>query len=67
MAWTWGLESHEPLGKDLGKPSTLDRVSVPDDWMEELEAMEPAERQLIMDELSARPDLWGGNQGGFYE
>ena len=31
----------------------------PDDWMEELEAMEPEERRLVMDELSARPDLWG--------
>ncbi|HAU36484.1 MAG TPA: hypothetical protein DCX07_02050, partial [Phycisphaerales bacterium] len=32
--------------------------SVPDDWLAELEAMEPAERQLILDELAARPDLW---------
>ena len=71
MTWTWGLDAHEPLGREFGKPSipasTLDRVSVPDDWMEELEAMEPAERQLIMDELSARPDLWGDQIGGFYD
>ena len=33
--------------------------SCPDDWLEELEAMEPEERRLIMDELAARPDLWG--------
>jgi len=31
---------------------------VPDDWLEELEEMEPAERRLILDELAARPDLW---------
>ena len=65
--WTWGLDAHDELGQNLGKPSTLSRVSVPDDWMEELEAMEPAERQLILDELSARPDLWGDQIGGFYD
>jgi proteasome lid subunit RPN8/RPN11 len=30
----------------------------PDDWIEELEAMEPEERQLVLSELSVRPDLW---------
>ena len=71
MTWTWGLDAHEPLGRDFGKPSvlasTLGRVSVPDDWMEELEAMEPAERQLIMDELAVRPDLWGEETEAFYD
>jgi hypothetical protein len=57
--WTWGQDVHVGLGLDVvGRPSVLSRVSVPDDWMEELEAMEPAERQLIMNELAARPDLW---------
>ena len=28
------------------------------DWLDELEAMDPGERKLIMDELSTRPDLW---------
>ena len=32
--------------------------SCPDGWIEELEAMEPEERQLVLSELSARPDLW---------
>ena len=32
--------------------------SAPDDWLEDLEAMEPAERQAVLDELAARPDLW---------
>ncbi len=36
----------------------LSYYSCPDDWLEELEEMEPAERQLILSELSARPDLW---------
>lgn len=31
----------------------------PEDWLEALEEMEPAERQHILDELAARPDLWG--------
>ncbi len=32
--------------------------SCPDYWLDELEAMEPQERQLILDELASRPDLW---------
>jgi proteasome lid subunit RPN8/RPN11 len=45
---------------DPNRPADLAACSVPDNWLEELEAMEPAERQLVMDELAARPDLWGG-------
>lgn len=58
---------------DLGAPRSADTPldlagrSVPDDWLEELEAMDPAERQLVMDELAARPDLWGGEGGGYYD
>jgi len=29
-----------------------------DDWLEELDAMDPAERRLVIDELTARSDLW---------
>jgi hypothetical protein len=32
--------------------------SAPDDWLEELEGMEPEERRLVLDELAARPELW---------
>ena len=55
------------LGRDFGAPSDLTRRSIPDDWLEELEAMEPAERQLIMDELAGRPDLWGDREEVSYE
>ncbi len=33
--------------------------SVPDDFLADLEAMEPEERRLVLDELAARPELWG--------
>lgn len=36
----------------------LDGYSCPEEWLEELEEMEPEERRLIMDELANRPDLW---------
>ena len=55
----WGRDDLEEAGRSFGADSGLGRCSVPDDWLEELEAMEPAERQLIMDELAVRPDLWG--------
>ncbi len=45
-----------PDGMDFG--ADLSCYSCPEDWLEELEAMEPEERQMIMAELSARPDLW---------
>ncbi len=34
----------------------------PDDWLAELERMEPAERRLILDELAAREDLFGDTE-----
>ena len=34
----------------------------PENWLEELEAMEPEERRLIMDELALRPDLFEGSE-----
>ena len=43
---------------NLGLSESLLDYSCPDDWLEELEAMEPQERRLIMDELASRPDLW---------
>ncbi len=43
---------------DWGLVDDLTGYTCPDDWLEELAAMEPAERRLVMDELAARPDLW---------
>ncbi len=73
--WSWGIDIHDDFRRHTEKPaglsSDLSQISVPDDWMEELEAMEPAERQLILDELASRPDLWGDQGGapigGFYD
>jgi proteasome lid subunit RPN8/RPN11 len=33
-------------------------LPTPDQWLQTLEAMEPADRQLVVEELAARPDLW---------
>ncbi len=41
--------------------------SCPDDWLEELEAMEPEERSHIMSELAARPDLLGQEEEVYCE
>ncbi len=38
--------------------AALNGCLMPDDWMEEFEAVDPAERQLALDELASRPDLW---------
>ena len=60
---SWDLNAHE----DPNRPVDLSRCSVPDDWMEALEAMEPAERRLILDELAVRPDLWGEDREALYD
>ncbi len=48
------------------KSKEPDLRGVPEDWLEELEAMEPCERRLVLDELAARPDLWEDEQGVLY-
>jgi len=47
---------------------------LPEDWLDELEAMGPIERKAILDELRGRPDLWqddeplaGADGGDEYE
>jgi len=51
---------HDIFGSqlDTGLAEDIAGYSCPDDWLDELEAMEPEERRLITDELAARPDLW---------
>jgi proteasome lid subunit RPN8/RPN11 len=56
-----GYQGFDPLETGLAD------CSVPNDWLEELEAMEPAERQMIMDELATRPDLWEEESEALYE
>jgi len=50
------------LGSSSDQPeSVVDELSsyaMPYDLLQEFENMEPAERQLILDELAERPDLW---------
>ena len=60
---------HNTFGSqaDLGLAEDLSGYSCPDDWLEELEAMEPEERRLIMSELAARPDLWGQEEEVYCE
>jgi len=36
----------------------LGSYGLPYDFLDEFEAMEPAERQFVLDELAARPELW---------
>jgi hypothetical protein len=65
---------------DLGRPATLAQPQRPpvamlaerpgarpaEDLLAELELMEPAERQQVLDELSLRPDLWGEEESVLY-
>ncbi len=69
---SWEIEYHANITGCPDRPlagscfgyqnDELSGYSCPDDWIEELEAMEPEEREMVMAELSARPDLWGGSE-----
>jgi len=48
-----GSDKYTGVGKEL------DGLALPQDIIEEFENMEPAERQFILDELAARPELYG--------
>ena len=63
---SWSLFPDKTM-KELGKsPETqLANYSVPNDWLQEFETMEPAERQYVLDELAARPDLWEESGVGY--
>ena len=49
------------------KPTELDLTdySLPNDWLEQFETMDPAERQYVLDELAGRPDLWEESGVGY--
>ena len=50
-----------PFGA-VGYEAALYDYVVPEDWVAELEAMDPDDRQFIMDELAGRQDLWEGDE-----
>jgi hypothetical protein len=51
-----------PVYSDTDQPQSIgddfSSYALPHDFLSEFENMEPAERQLILDELAERPDLW---------
>jgi len=46
------------ISVDTPAKNDLSSFALPCDFITELEKMEPAERQFILDELAERPDLW---------
>jgi hypothetical protein len=46
------------IDKDITPKTDISSLAMPYDFIDELEKMEPAERQFILDELADRPDLW---------
>ncbi len=45
----------------------VSEYSLPQDLLEQLEEMEPAERKAVLDELAVRPDLWGEEEVMLYD
>jgi proteasome lid subunit RPN8/RPN11 len=46
-------------GRTVDEPKTnLDGSELPCDFLEEFESLDPAQRQILLDELADRPDLW---------
>ena len=50
--------SEPPAGKDKPAAGDLADAVLPYDFLQEFENMDPAQRQIILDELAERPELW---------
>jgi hypothetical protein len=58
-SWTWSL------GETYGaSPREGTYVSQADDWLDTFEEMDAEDRRFVIDELAARPDLWGEESEG---
>ena len=58
-SWTWSL------GETYGaSPKEGTYESLADDWLDTFEEMDAADRRFVIDELAARPDLWGEESEG---
>ena len=62
-----GLVFDDEYLVDTTEPD-LNDYALPQDILEQLEAMEPCERQMVLDELAVRPDLWDSEEEvAFYD
>jgi len=52
LSSSFGSSKQDVIEDDFGS------AALPYDFVEELEEMSPAERQVVLDELAARPELW---------
>ena len=55
MSLCRSLSKNEVTTSELDK---LDELALSDEFLAEFEQMEPSERQFVLDELAARPELW---------
>lgn len=55
---TWPSQFGSNSDQPESVADELSSYALPHDFLHEFENMEPAERQLILDELAERPDLW---------
>lgn len=46
--------------------SEFDEPILPMEWLDEFAQMSPAEKQFILDELAAKPELWNTDEGVMY-
>lgn len=60
--WLSQIDNNTSIGNTIDKytptKNDLTSLAMPYDFIGELEKMEPAERQFILDELADRPDMW---------
>jgi len=64
--WPGGRVYDDEIFDDT-RDSNINEYCLPQDIVEQLEEMEPAERQAVMDELAIRPDLWDSEEVMFYD
>jgi len=57
VSWSRSLVCDDMFLVDQEEPDLSD-YTLPQDILEQMEDMEPAERKVVLDELAVRPDLW---------
>ena len=65
-ASTWFSEFGSNNDEKMPVKNDISSCTLPYNFIDELEKMEPAERQSILDELAERPDLWDENEEVMY-
>jgi hypothetical protein len=66
IVFTTALDKQKQLPTIQPSICEFDEPILPTEWLDEFAQMSPAEKQFILDELAAKPELWNTDEGVIY-